>query len=178
MSRIGKKPIKLPAGVKVTLDGRKVTVAGPKASLDQVLPPQVTLVIEPTQLVVNRDNETPSAKALHGLARSLVNNMVQGVTAGYKKELEIRGVGYRASVTGTTLVLLLGYSHQIHYEIPAGIKIAVADNTRLTIEGSDKQMVGQAAASIRAFKTPEVYKGKGIRYVGEYVAQKEGKSVK
>ncbi|OVE82563.1 50S ribosomal protein L6 [bacterium M21] len=178
MSRIGNQPIALKSGITVAIDGRHVTVKGAKASLEMDLPPQVNVTTEDNQVVVTRENETRQAKSNHGLTRSLINNMVIGVDAGYKKELEIRGVGYRAEVKGKVLALSLGFSHPVNFPIPEGITIdAEPKKPIITITGVDKQLVGQVAADIRAYRKPDVYKGKGIRYVGEYVIQKEGKSV-
>ncbi len=177
MSRIGNKPIALTGGVSADVSGRNVTVKGPKATLQQELPELVEAKVEENQLVVTRTNESRRAKAMHGLARSLLNNMVVGVATGFKKELEIRGVGYRAEVKGKNLVLSVGYSHPVEHPIPDGIEITVGKNNVITVSGADKQQVGQVAADIREYRPPDVYKGKGIRYVGEYVIQKEGKTV-
>ena len=161
----------------INIANGKVTVSGSKATLEQVLPSVINAEVQGQEILVRRANNSSEAKALHGLARSLINNMVIGVTQGFKKELEIRGVGYRAEVIGPKLKMALGYSHPIEFAIPAGITVVVADNTRLTISGADKHGVGQLAASVRAARPPDVYKGKGVRYVGEYVIQKQGKSV-
>ena len=177
MSRIGNQPIQIPSGVKVSLDKNIVKVEGSKATLTQKLPPLVKVVIENDVITVARDNDTKEARSMHGLTRSLINSMVIGVTTGCKKQLEIRGVGYRAQVQGQKLNLSLGYSHPVIFDIPQGITITVENNTLLTIEGADKQMVGEVAATVRRYRKPEPYKGKGIRYVGEHVVMKEGKTV-
>ncbi len=176
MSRIGKKPIAIPAGVKVTVADGTVTVEG-KGKLSLPLPPLVSVAVEGSEVIVSRQDEERASSAMQGLARSLINNMVIGVSAGFKKELQIVGVGYRAQMSGSKLVLNLGYSHPIEYVVPEGVKVTVADNVKITVEGADKQLVGQAAATIRRFRKPEPYKGKGIRYVDEQITLKEGKSV-
>ena len=176
MSRIGNKSIQVPDKVEVTISGQQVTVKGPKGSLEHVLPELITITQEGSELVVARANETRKARSLHGLSRSLVANMVTGVSAGFTKELEIRGVGYRAASSGSKVTLSLGYSHPVEFVCPEGVTVEVKDNVRLTVSGYDKQKVGQVAATIRSFRPPEPYKGKGVRYVNEYVAQKEGKS--
>lgn len=178
MSRIGKTPITLPDKVKVTVaDGNQVTVQGPKGKLNWELPKDISLTVEGTKLTVERGNENREVRALHGLARALVNNMVTGVSAGFRKDLEIQGVGFRAAVKGDKLDLSIGYSHPVLFPIPKEIKVAVTDNTKISIEGIDRQLVGQVAADIRAYYPPEPYKGKGIRYAGEQVRRKEGKTV-
>ncbi len=177
MSRIGNQAIEIPSAVTVTINGTDVAVKGPKGELKMTLPPGISVATEDNKIVVTRPNDTSGAKAMHGLGRSLVNNMVIGVTEGYEKKLEIIGVGYKAAIKGKVLDLSLGYSHPTTFEIPKGIDIKVEANTKISVSGIDKQMVGQAAATIRKFKKPEPYKGKGVRYVGEYVAMKEGKSV-
>jgi large subunit ribosomal protein L6 len=177
MSRIGNKPIPLNGKVKVELNGKQVTVSGPKATMEHVVPELIDIEIDDTEVRVTRVNDGRQAKSLHGLTRSLVASMVQGVDTGFKKGLEIRGVGYRAAVSGRTLTLNLGYSHPVVFEVPEGITVTVNNNTQVSVEGHDKQQVGQVAATIRGYRKPEPYKGKGIRYVGEYVIQKEGKSV-
>ncbi len=178
MSRIGKKAIEVPAKVKVNLaDSGAVTVEGPKGKLEWTLPKAIKARLEGTTLAVERDGESRQVKALHGLSRSLLANMVEGVNAGFKKDLEIQGVGFKAAVQGQKLNLSLGKSHPINFEIPKEIKITVADNTKISIEGIDKHLVGQTAADIRAYYPPEPYKGKGIRYAGEQVRRKEGKTV-
>jgi len=177
MSRIGNKAIAVPASVKVTVEGNLVKVDGPKGKLQYEVPSFLSVSFEDNQIVVGRPNDETKSKSFHGLARSLVNNMVVGVVEGFKKELELRGVGYRGKVQGKKVELSVGFSHPCIYNIPEGVTVTMPSQTSIIIEGADKQAVGQAAASIRAFKTPEPYKGKGIRYVGEYVAQKEGKKV-
>ena len=177
MSRVGNKPIPLPSGVKVVLDDNIVKVEGPKAKLSKALPPLVELKVESELLTVSRIEETNRARAMHGLARSLIAGMVQGVTEGFKKDLQIIGVGYKAQVGGNKLTLNLGFSHPVEYTVPEGVTVTVADNTKLTVEGADKQAVGQVAATIRMFRKPEPYKGKGIRYFGEHIVMKEGKTV-
>jgi large subunit ribosomal protein L6 len=178
MSRIGKTPITLPDKVKVTVaDGNQVTVEGPKGKLNWELPKAISLNVEGTKLTVERGSENREVRALHGLSRALVNNMVTGVSAGFRKDLEIQGVGFRAAVKGDKLDLSIGYSHPVLFPIPKEIKVAVTDNTKISIEGIDRQLVGQVAADIRAYYPPEPYKGKGIRYAGEQVRRKEGKTV-
>ncbi|GDY19870.1 50S ribosomal protein L6 [Verrucomicrobiota bacterium] len=177
MSRIGKQPITIPAKVKVTLDGRKVSVEGPKGKLQMEIPKRTVAALTAGTLVVTRQGEDAEAKALHGLTRSLINNMVKGVLDGFVKKLEINGVGFKAAVQGKNVNLALGYSHPINYPIPDQIKVTVEENTKLTIEGPDKQMVGRVAAEIRGFYPPEPYKGKGVKYSDERIIRKEGKTV-
>jgi len=177
MSRIGKQPIVIPPKVKVEVNGQKVLVEGPKGRLDWELPRRTGLKVQDGKVIVSRDGEDAQARALHGLSRALVNNMVKGVTEGFVKKLEIQGVGFKAAVQGKNVNLNLGYSHPINYEIPDQIKVTVEENTKLTIEGPDKRVVGQVAAELRAFYPPEPYKGKGVRYAGEHVQRKEGKTV-
>jgi len=176
MSRIGKKIIELPAkvSVKIGADGA-VNVEGPKGELAWKLPGGVTGKVEGTKVTVTC--ASPEAGALHGLSRALINNMVNGVTTGYVRELEIQGVGFKAAVKGKVLQLNLGYSHDINHPIPEGIKVTVTDNTKVRIEGIDKQVVGQVAADVRGYYPPEPYKGKGVRYAGEKIIRKEGKTV-
>jgi large subunit ribosomal protein L6 len=176
MSRIGKKPVTVPSGVKVAIADGAVTVEG-KEKLLVKLPPKVSVEVQDDQVIVSRNDDSRESGAMQGLTRSLINNMVIGVTEGFKKELQIVGVGYRAQVNGSNLVLSLGYSHPVEYAIPAGINVTVADNTKITVEGADKQLVGETAATIRRFRKPEPYKGKGVRYVDEHISLKEGKSV-
>ena len=178
MSRIGNKSIVIPDKVKINVaaDGA-VAVEGPKGKLAYTLPREIKAAVADKEITFKRDSEERAVKALHGLARSLVNNMVTGVTAGYVKDLEIQGVGFKAAVQGDKLNLSLGKSHPILFSIPAGIKITVADNTKVKVEGIDKQVVGQVAADIRGYYPPEPYKGKGVRYAGENVQRKEGKTV-
>jgi large subunit ribosomal protein L6 len=178
MSRIGRLPITVPSGVDVALDGRVITVKGPKGSLTRELPPRIEVAHEDGTNVVTRPTETKLDKSLHGLTRTLVNNMVVGVTDGYRKGLEIVGVGYRAQKTGDKLVLALGYSHPIEIDPPAGISFEVENPTHLAVVGIDKELVGQIAAKVRATRKPEPYKGKGVRYAGEKVRRKAGKAGK
>jgi len=179
MSRIGNKQIELPDKVKVNLTGEGVVnVEGPKGKLEWTLPRQIKgRSVDNKHFVLERSSDDRNVKALHGLSRSLVSNMVAGVSAGFVKELEIQGVGFKAAVQGAILNLNLGFSHPIHFPIPKGIKITVTDATRVKVEGIDKQLVGQVAADIRAYYPPEPYKGKGVRYVGEQIIRKEGKTV-
>ncbi len=177
MSRIGKKPIALPKGVTATLANEILEVKGSNGTLTLKVPAIVDVNIQPEEIVVNRRGEGRKDRAFHGLVRSLVNNMVVGVTSGYKKDLTIVGIGYRAAVQGTKIVLSVGYSHPVEIEIPASVKVTVADNTKISVEGADKQQVGEIAATIRRVRPPEPYKGKGIRYADENVRQKEGKTV-
>jgi large subunit ribosomal protein L6 len=177
MSRIGLKPIALPEKVAIKQDGNTVTVEGPKGSLGFRLPEGISLTREDGTLVVTRASEQREHRALHGTARSLINNMIIGVTQGFTKDLEIHGVGLRAAVKGSSLDLSLGRSHPLLHPIPAGLTVTVADNTKIKVEGIDKQLVGQFAAEVRGFYKPEPYKGKGVRYAGEKIRRKEGKSV-
>ena len=177
MSRIGKQPIAIPPKVKVEVKGQQVQVEGPKGKLTWELPQRTSLKVEDGKVVVSRDGDDAKAKALHGLSRALVNNMVAGVTEGFVKKLEIQGVGFKAAVQGKTVNMSLGFSHPINYPIPDQIKVTVEENTKITIEGPDRQVVGQVAAEIRSFYPPEPYKGKGVRYAGEHVIRKEGKTV-
>jgi large subunit ribosomal protein L6 len=176
MSRIGKKPIPVPADVTVAIDGSTVTVTGPKGELQRTFRQELTIEQSDSQLVVSRPSDSKKHRALHGLTRALLANMVQGVTQGYRRVLEIVGVGYRAEKKGDTLVLSVGYSHQVRYPEPGGIKISTTTPTVVVVEGIDKQKVGQVAAEIRAVRPPEPYKGKGIRYQGEQVRRKAGKA--
>ena len=178
MSRIGKKPVELAKDVKVDVADGRVTVAGPKGELSLRVPATVSLKVEGSSLTVERTGgDDKQSRADHGTIRALINNMVKGVSQGYVRELEIQGVGYRASVEGKTLTMLVGYSHPVVYDVPEGVKVTVADSTQLKVEGIDKQLVGQVAARIRAFCPPEPYKGKGIRYKDEHVRRKAGKTV-
>jgi large subunit ribosomal protein L6 len=178
MSRIGKKPIEVPPKVKVDVGSEgAVTVEGPKGKLSWNLPKAVSARVEGSTVSLDRSDETRQVRALHGLSRALIANMVAGVNVGFKKELEIQGVGFKAAVQGQKLNLSLGKSHPILFQIPVDVKITVAESTKITIEGVDKHLVGQTAADIRAFYPPEPYKGKGIRYAGEQVRRKEGKTV-
>jgi large subunit ribosomal protein L6 len=178
MSRIGRLPITVPSGVDVTIDGRTLTVKGPKGSLSRVLHPDITVAREDDRLVVTRPTEQKTHKQLHGLTRTLVNNMVVGVTDGYRKSLEITGVGYRAAKVGEKLQLNLGYSHPIEIAPPTGISFEVENPTHLAVIGIDKELVGQVAAQVRSTRKPEPYKGKGVRYAGEYIRRKAGKAGK
>jgi large subunit ribosomal protein L6 len=179
MSRIGKAPIAVPSGVEVSINGRAVSVKGPKGSLTHELPEPITLRQEGSTLLVERPDDERRSRSLHGLTRTLVHNMVVGVSDGFRKELEIIGVGYRATAQGESkLELALGFSHPVRVDAPAGITFEVPSATRVNVIGVDKQQVGQVAANIRAIRKPEPYKGKGIRYVGEYVIRKAGKTGK
>ena len=178
MSRIGRLPITVPSGVDVTIDGRNVTVKGPKGTLSRSLHPDIAVTQEDGSIVVTRPTEQKTHKQLHGLTRTLVNNMVIGVTDGYRKGLEITGVGYRAALNGKKLQLNLGYSHPIEIEPPDGISFEVENPTRLAVVGIDKELVGQIAAQVRSTRKPEPYKGKGVRYAGEYIRRKAGKAGK
>ena len=178
MSRIGKQAIKVPPTVKVAVaPNGAVTIEGPKGKLEWILPSKINAKLEGEQLSVGRDGDNREQKALHGLSRSLLSNMIIGVTDGFKRDMEIHGVGFKAAVQGQKLNLNLGKSHPILFDIPEGVKITVAENTKLSIEGIDKQVVGQCAADIRAYYPPEPYKGKGVRFVGEQIRRKEGKTV-
>ena len=176
MSRIGKKPVAVPKGVTVTLSGNAVSVKGPKGELARTFHPEMSLVMEGDNVTVSRPSDETRHKALHGLSRTLLANMVEGVTKGYNKTLEIQGVGYKAETKPFGLQLSLGFSHPVQYKAPAGIKFAVENNTVVKIEGADKEMVGQVAAELRNMRPPEPYKGKGIRYQGEQVRRKAGKT--
>lgn len=174
MSRIGKKPIDVPQGVEITINGSDITVKGPKGTLSRTIDSHITASVENNVLTVNRESD--DYKALHGLTRTLISNMITGVTAGYEKKLEIAGVGYRAAKQGNKLVLTLGYSHPVEFEDSEDVKIEVPDQTTILVKGIDNQKVGQIAANIRAKKPPEPYKGKGIKYAGERIIRKEGKA--
>ena len=176
MSRIGKLPITIPNGVTVTVDGNSVKVKGPKGELSHTLPSGITIDRQDNTLNVKRESDETNHKSLHGLTRSLIANMVEGVTKGYSKQLEITGVGFKAEVKPFGLQLALGFSHQIQYKAPAGIKLTAPQPTQIVIEGSDKALVGQVAAELRGFRPPEPYKGKGIRYAGEVIRRKAGKA--
>ena len=177
MSRVGKQPIDIPSGVTITVDDEFITVNGPKGSLKQFTMPGVTVAVEDGKAVVTRINDEAANRARHGLMRSLVNNMVTGVSNGFSKKLEINGVGYRVQAQGADLKFNLGFSHDVNYKIPQGIQATVEQNT-ITVSGIDKQQVGQVAAEIRALKKPEPYKGKGIKYADERIIRKSGKSGK
>lgn len=176
MSRIGRKPIPIPKSVKVTIDGNTVAVTGPKGNLKTEIDSTLSIAVEKNDIVLKRSSEEKKVKALHGLWRALVANMVNGVSEGYQKKLEIVGVGYKAEVKGKGIQLALGYSHPIAFIPPAGIKLEVPIPTNIVITGFDKQLVGQVAAKLRAFRPPEPYKGKGVKYAGEYIRRKAGKT--
>ena len=178
MSRIGRKPIAIPAGVTVTVDGNNVTVTGPKGTLNSTVNPAMNVAVEGATVVVSRPDDEAKNRSLHGLTRTLIANMVEGVTNGFTKELEVLGVGYRVAKQGKDLVMNLGYSQQVIMSENDDIKIEVPDPNKIKIIGIDKQKVGQFAAEVREKRPPEPYKGKGIRYVGEYVIRKEGKTGK
>ncbi|MEA2012172.1 MAG: 50S ribosomal protein L6 [Verrucomicrobiota bacterium] len=177
MSRLGAQPIKIAGSVKVTISGRLVKVEGPKGTLDYEVPENISVNEEDGQIIVSRKGDDKKAKSMHGLAHSLINNMIIGVSNGFKKQLEIRGVGYKVKMGGDTLELNVGFSHSVKFKCPDGITITTPNQTNMIIEGYDKHLVGQTAASIRGIKPPEPYKGKGIRYLDEYVAIKEGKKI-
>ncbi len=176
MSRIGKKPVAIPQGVTVQATGRTVTVKGPKGQLARELVAPITVKVDGSNVVVGRPDDSKPSKSLHGLSRTLVQNMVDGVTKGYEKKLEIVGVGFKAEVAGESLALNVGFTHTIKYPIPKGVKIAVDKAVNLSVSGIDKELVGQTAAKIRAFRPPDVYKGKGIKYAGEKLRVKVGKA--
>lgn len=179
MSRIGRSPIPVPAGVEVSVSGRHITVKGPQGTLERDLPGEITIRQEGDTLLAERPNDERQNRALHGLVRSLVNNMVVGVTAGFTKDLEIVGVGYRATAQGPNkMELALGFSHSVPVEAPPGVSFEIPVPTRITIKGMDKEQVGQVAADIRSLRKPEPYKGKGVRYAGERVVRKSGKAAK
>ena len=179
MSRVGKAPIPMPKGVEISISGAHITVKGPKGTLERDIPGEITVREDEGQLLVERPNDERQNRALHGLVRSLVNNMVIGVSEGYRKELEIIGVGYRAiPKSDTALELALGFSHPVSVQAPAGITFEVATPTQIAVIGTDKETVGQVAANIRAIRKPEPYKGKGVRYRGEHVVRKAGKAGK
>ena len=176
MSRIGKKPIDVPAGVTVTVDGRNVTVKGPRGTLSRSLPPIVAVKVDGAVVNVTRPNDETASKAMHGLTRTLVANMVDGVTKGFQKNLDIVGVGYKAENKPWGLLMSLGYSHQIEVKAPAGIKLNAPTPTSIVVDGANKEVVGQVAAEIRSLRPPEPYKGKGVKYQGEVVRRKAGKA--
>ena len=178
MSRIGKHPIPVPAGVEVSIEGNHIHVKGAKGELDYDFNELMTVVFEDGQIVVTRPDDSRQAKSFHGLTRTLIANMVEGVSNGFQKKLELVGVGYRAALKGSNLELQLGYSHPVVVEPPAGITFEVPDQTHITVHGADKQQVGETAAVIRKWRKPEPYKGKGIRYEGEVVRRKLGKAAK
>ncbi len=176
MSRIGKKPVAVPKGVSVAVHGQQVSVKGPKGELQRTFHPEMQIALAGEQVTVGRPSDEARHKALHGLTRTLIQNMVDGVARGYSRILEIQGVGYKAEAKGNGLQLALGFSHPVHYPAPAGIKFTVDNNTIVKIEGPDKELVGQVAAEIRSLRKPEPYKGKGVRYQGESVRRKAGKT--
>jgi len=176
MSRIGRKPVPVPNGVTVTVNGPAITVKGPKGELSRKLHPDMQVKVENGTVVVDRPSDEDRHRALHGLTRSLIANMVEGVTQGYKKQLEITGVGYKAEVKPFGLQLALGFSHPVEYRAPAGIKLTAPQPTQIVIDGADKAVVGQVAAELRSLRPPEPYKGKGIRYAGEVIRRKAGKA--
>ena len=176
MSRIGRKPVVVPQGVTVNIQGQTVSVKGPKGELSRTLHPEMQLALENGEVVVSRPSEESHHKALHGLTRTLIANMVEGVTTGFKKQLDIVGVGYKAEARPYGLQLALGYSHPIEYRAPKGIKLAAPAPTTIIVDGADKEVVGQVAAELRSLRPPEPYKGKGIRYQGEQVRRKAGKT--
>ncbi len=179
MSRIGKAPIPVPSGVEVSISGRRVAVKGPKGALDLEVPGEITVRQDGEEILVERPDDERVNRAMHGLTRSLVNNMMVGVSEGFRKELQIVGVGYRCIAKGTdALELQLGFSHPVLVEAPDGISFEVPEPTRIIVSGADKQVVGQVAADIRSHRKPEPYKGKGVRYLGEHVARKAGKAAK
>ena len=175
MSRIGKKPVPIPSGVTANVEGQTVKVKGPKGALQVVLPDDVEVTMDAGTVKVDPRNETKRARAMWGTSRTLVSNLVTGVTKGFERKLEITGVGYRAALQGKNLQISLGYSHEVLYPVPEGITIAAPKPTEIVVTGIDKQKVGQVAAEIRGFRPPEPYKGKGVRYAGEYIFRKEGK---
>ena len=178
MSRIGKQPVTVPAGVDVTIDGTTVTVKGPKGELSRSFPSIMIIKRDGDDIIVERPNDSREAKAYHGLVRTLVSNMVEGVSSGFSKKLQLVGVGYRAALKGKDLEMQLGFSHPVLVEAPENITFEVPSQTEIIVSGPSKEQVGQVAANIRAWRKPEPYKGKGIRYVGEYVIRKEGKAGK
>ena len=175
MSRVGKKPVAVPAGVTAKVDGQSVSVKGAKGELHFVVPDEVNVKLDNNAIIVDPRLESKRARAMWGMSRSMIANLVVGVTAGFEKKLEITGVGYKAAVVGKNLQLSLGYSHDVNYAIPAGVTIVTPKPTEVAIAGSDKRQVGQVAAEIRAFRGPEPYKGKGVKYAGEFIFRKEGK---
>lgn len=175
MSRIGKQPVELPSGVTASVSGQTIEIKGPKDTQSFTATDDVTLSVEENKVVVTPRGKSKRARQQWGMSRTIVANMVTGVTAGFRKELEINGVGYRAQMQGTTLKLSLGLSHEVNFEVPAGITVTTPKNTQIIVEGTDSQLVGQVAANIREWRKPEPYKGKGIKYVDEYIFRKEGK---
>ena len=178
MSKIGKQPVVIPAGVTVTIDGQRLTVKGPKGELSRVIPDGITATVSDGRVVYERANDSRPLRSLHGLSRTLCANMVQGVTAGYKKELSIEGTGFKAQLQGQSILLYLGFASAKEYKLPAGITATVnKDGVIVSVEGCDKELVGQAAARIRSFYPAEPYKGKGVKYVGEVIRRKQGKKM-
>ena len=175
MSRIGKKPVELPSGVSASVSGQTIEVKGPKGARSFTATDDVSLVVQDNAVTIEPRGKSKRARQQWGMSRTMVQNCVTGVTEGFKKELEIQGVGYRAQMQGNTLKLSLGYSHDVDFEVPAGVTVTCPKNTEVVVEGSDQQLVGQVAANIREWRAPEPYKGKGIRYKGEYIFRKEGK---
>ena len=178
MSRIGNKPITVPAGIDVTIDGQKITVKGPKGTLERTVNDNISIKLENGVIVVARPNDEKENRSLHGLTRTLINNMIEGVSNEFSKQLEINGVGYRAAKQGNKIVLTLGYSHPVEMVEPEGIKYEVPNPNSIIVRGIDKELVGQMAAEIRGKRPPEVYRGKGIKYVDEHIRRKEGKTGK
>ncbi|OFE16931.1 50S ribosomal protein L6 [Humibacillus sp. DSM 29435] len=178
MSRIGRLPVSIPSGVDINVNGQAVTVKGPKGELALMVPEPITVARAEATLEVSRPNDERDSRSLHGLTRSLINNMVLGVTEGYEKKMEIHGTGYRVAVKGSTLEFSLGFSHPVVIEAPAGINFAVENPTRFSVQGIDKQLVGEVAANIRKLRKPDPYKGKGVRYAGEQIRRKVGKAGK
>ena len=175
MSRIGKRPVELPSGVEATLSGQTISVKGPKGTRDFTATDDVTLDVSDGTVTVTPRGKSKRARQQWGMSRTMVENLVTGVTDGFKKELEITGVGYRAQMQGNVLKLALGYSHDVEFQVPEGVTVTAPKQTEITVEGNDQQLVGQVAANIREWRSPEPYKGKGIRYKGEYIFRKEGK---
>ena len=178
MSRIGNKPITVPAGIDVTIDGQKITVKGPKGTLERTVNDNISIKLENGVIVVARPNDEKENRSLHGLTRTLINNMIEGVSNEFSKQLEINGVGYRAAKQGNKIVLTLGYSHPVEMVEPEGITYEVPNPNSIIVKGIDKELVGQMAAEIRSKRPPEVYRGKGIKYVEEHIRRKEGKTGK
>ena len=177
MSRVGKKPLDIPSGVKVEVKENKLFVEGPKGKLEHRIPPRIKIEVKDNKIVVTRAGSTKEEMSLHGLTRSIASNLIKGTTEGYKKELEIKGVGFKAQVQGNNLQIMLGFSHPVKYQIPEGITVSTPKPVNIIVTGIDKVKVGEVAAEIRDFFKPEPYTGKGIRYVGEYVRHKAGKTV-
>lgn len=175
MSKVGKKPVDIPAGVTPRVDGQNVSIKGPKGELSFVVPTDVAVKLEGNQIMVDPRNDSKKARALWGTSRAIINNLAIGVSKGFERKLEITGVGYKAAAQGKSVNLSLGYSHEVIYQVPAGITIATPKPTEIVINGIDKQVVGQVAAEIRAYRAPEPYKGKGVKYEGEFIFRKEGK---